>query len=75
MKLQVKVIPKARNNFIKKEGEIFKIHLTAPALDGKANKALIKFLAEYFHIKLAQIEIIKGLQSRHKIVNIKNHEL
>lgn len=49
-----------------------KIRLQAPPADGKANKALIQFLAQIFAVRKNQIEIKQGLQSRHKTVLI-NH--
>ena len=70
MKIQVKVTPGAKNNLWKEEGDIIKIYLTAPALEGRANEALISFLAEHYGVKTAAIEILKGLKSRHKVVNI-----
>jgi len=71
MKIDVKVIPGARKNLIKQEGGMWKVHLSAPAVDGKANKALIVLLAEHFKVRKSQIEIIKGLKSRRKTINIK----
>ena len=70
MRLDVKVIPGARKNSLSEENGIFKVHLTAPAVDGKANAALIAFLAEHFDVKKRGIEIIKGLKSRRKTINI-----
>ena len=70
MKLQVKVIPGAKKKLWKEEGSIIKVYLTAPALEGRANDALIDFLAEHFGIKRSTIEIVKGLKSRNKVVNI-----
>jgi hypothetical protein len=70
MKIDVKVIPGAKKNCIKSEGTSLKIYLTAPPVDGKANKALIELLAEHFSVKKAQITITKGLQSRHKTISI-----
>ncbi len=70
MKIDVKVIPAAKRNFFKQEGEMIKIYLTAPPVDGKANKALIEFLAQHFCVKKAQITITKGLQSRNKTIII-----
>lgn len=72
MKLDVKVIAGARKNFLKQERELTKVYLTAPAIDGKANKALVEFLSEHFHVTKSAIEIIKGLKSRTKTINIKN---
>ena len=70
MIIKVKVIPSAKKNFIKKEGEILKVYLTAPAVDGKANEALVKSIAEHFSVRKSQVNIIKGLQYRQKIINI-----
>ena len=72
MEIEVKVIPNAKRNIISPEGQRYKIHLNAPAVDGKANEALIKFLAEHYQVRKNQIEITKGLKSRHKIIIIKD---
>jgi uncharacterized protein len=70
MQINVKVIPGAKKNLLKEENASYKVYLTAPPVEGKANKALIEFLAEYFKVKKNQIEITKGLKSRNKTVNI-----
>ncbi|MCR4338171.1 MAG: DUF167 domain-containing protein [Candidatus Omnitrophica bacterium] len=70
MNLNIKVIPGARKELIKEEGGIFKVYLTAPPVEGKANEALVRFLAGHFSVRKSQIEIIKGLKSRQKIVRI-----
>lgn len=59
MEIEVKVIPNAKRNIISPEGQRYKIHLNAPAVDGKANEALIKFLAEHYQVRKNQIEITK----------------
>lgn len=66
MKLEVKVVPNAKRNEIKGE----KIYLNAPAIEGKANEALVEFLAEHYGVKRRQVRIIKGLKSRSKVVEI-----
>ena len=70
MKIDVKVIPAAKKNHIKQEGDLWKIYLKAPAIDGKANKSLIALLAEHFDVRKGQIEIIKGLKLKRKTINI-----
>ena len=71
MKLtNVKVIPNAKKNNVSEDQGKFKVHLIASAVDGKANKALIKVLAEYFKIKKRDIKIIRGTKSREKVVEI-----
>lgn len=51
-------------------GDALKIKLSAPPVEGKANKVLLKFLAERFQVPLRQISIKQGAQSRHKVVEI-----
>jgi uncharacterized protein (TIGR00251 family) len=70
MIFNVRVIPKASRNLIKKEESIFKVYLTSPATDGLANKHLIRLLSEYCGVKKYDIRIIKGEKSKDKIVEI-----
>mgnify|MGYP003289472086 FL=1 len=43
-----------------------KIDINAPAIDGKANTALINFLAKFLHIRKSAIKILSGETSREK---------
>ncbi|HAM39104.1 MAG TPA: hypothetical protein DCP53_06910 [Elusimicrobia bacterium] len=70
MTIEIKVIPNARKNEIKEENGKYKIYLNAPAVDGKANKKLIEFLAEHYKIRKSSIFIKRGEKSRHKIIQI-----
>ncbi len=70
MNIQVKVIPQARKTLIKEENGLLKVYLTQPALEGRANEALIDALAEHFSVRHSEIRIIKGLKSRLKTINI-----
>lgn len=47
-----------------------KVRITAPPVDGKANRHLIKYLAELFRVSKSQIIIEKGESSKHKQVRI-----
>jgi len=68
----VKVVPRARKNQIAgMAGDAFKIRLNAPPVEGKANDALIGFLAEELGISRAQIEIAAGHSTRHKVVRVR----
>lgn len=51
-------------------GDGLKVKLTAPPVDGAANRQLIEILAKYFKVKKASIRIIKGQQSKNKAVEI-----
>ena len=50
--------------------ERLKIRVRATATDGAANKCLIKYLATEFNVAKSQVELVKGLTSRHKTVAI-----
>lgn len=65
------MIPNAKKNKIIKFGDGFKIYLTAPPVEGKANKAALEALAEYLGLKRSQLEIAKGERSRDKTVIIR----
>jgi len=68
--LAIRVIPNAKQNKIVDEGERLKVYLTAPAVDGRANKALIALLAEHFGVRKSSISIIRGEKSRDKVIQI-----
>lgn len=51
-------------------GDALKVRLAAPALEGKANEALLRFMAERFGVPLRNVELVRGAQSRHKMVRI-----
>jgi hypothetical protein len=49
--------------------------LTAPALEGKANEAAVRLIAEFFEISRTRVKLISGEKSRHKIFEIVGLEL
>jgi len=51
-------------------GGALKVRLAAPPIDGRANEALLKYLAGLFDVPLRQVELKQGEQSRHKVVSI-----
>jgi len=68
---KVKVQPKAsRNEFAGLYQDALKIRLTAPPVEGKANKALIYFLADWLGVKKSQVEIVSGQLSKIKIIKV-----
>lgn len=60
----------ARSEFAGKHGERLKVRLAARAVDGKANQALIEFLAAHFGVPKSSVRIQSGLKSRRKRVLI-----
>jgi hypothetical protein len=49
---------------------LLKVKLTSAPVDGRANAELIKLLANYFNTAKSNVEIIKGLTGRKKLVTI-----
>lgn len=70
MVIKVKVFPCARINQISREGNFFKVKITAPAEKGKANKALVNALSEHFGVSKSQVVIMTGEKSRVKEIEI-----
>jgi uncharacterized protein (TIGR00251 family) len=60
----------ARSEFAGKHGERIKVRLAAPAHEGKANAALVEFLADYYQVPRRNVRIESGLKSRRKRVVI-----
>jgi uncharacterized protein (TIGR00251 family) len=59
-----------RSEFAGRHGERIKLRLAAPPVEGKANAALIEFLAEYFGVPRRNVTILAGVKSRSKRVAI-----
>jgi uncharacterized protein (TIGR00251 family) len=69
--LSVRVHPGARKNGVTGvHADALKIALTAPPADGKANEALIAFVADALRVPRARIVIVSGLTSRAKMIRI-----
>ncbi len=69
--LAVKVVPRARRDEIAGvEGQALKVRLNAPPVEGKANEALVKFLAARLGVKRTEVEILRGETARHKLVRV-----
>jgi uncharacterized protein (TIGR00251 family) len=65
--LRVKIQPgSSRNQIVGVFGDVLKVKITAPPIDGRANKLLQKFLGRQFKVPAGRVSIIKGLSSRDK---------
>lgn len=71
MKLTVRITPNAKKSEIVGEFDgALKIKIAAPALEGKANDELIRFLAEYYGVPRSRVTILRGETARIKVVAI-----
>jgi uncharacterized protein len=52
-------------------GDALKIRLAAPPIEGRANEALLRFIADLFKVPLRDVELKQGGQSRHKRVEVR----
>lgn len=69
--LKVYLQPKSsRNEIVGPYRDGIKVKVTAPPIEGKANEALIRFLAKELGISSSYIEILKGHHSREKTLKI-----
>ncbi len=72
--MKVYVQPKSsKNEVVGPYRDGIKVKVTAPPVEGKANEALIKFLAKEFKISASSVEILKGHNSREKMIMIKDN--
>ncbi|WP_297276080.1 DUF167 domain-containing protein [uncultured Brachyspira sp.] len=74
MNIEVKVTAGAKSNSFKFENGVHSIRIMAKAIDGKANKAIIDFLADELNIKKRDAEILKGEKNSKKIIAININE-
>jgi uncharacterized protein (TIGR00251 family) len=71
VRLRVRVQPRAsRSEIAGVHGDELRIRLQAPPVDGAANEALVRFLAEALGAPRSAVEIVSGLASRSKTVVI-----
>jgi uncharacterized protein YggU (UPF0235/DUF167 family) len=74
--VSVRLTPKSSSNrigntrFLPSGEEQLIIYVTTVPEDGKANKAMIQLLAKHFNVASSRITILKGHNSRSKIINI-----
>ena len=70
-RLHLIVSPGAKRNDLERQPDgVLRVHLTAPATDGKANRALLILLAERFQVPKSLISITRGAASRHKVIEV-----
>lgn len=72
MRIEVKVIARAsRCEVIPQNNNQFKVKLTRPALEGKANEQLREVLAAHFKTSKSAVQIISGEHNSIKRIEIK----
>jgi len=62
----------ARNEIVGLQGDALKIRLTAPPVEGAANKMCIELLAKSLKVRKSDVEIIRGQSSRAKKILVRS---
>ena len=71
MKIFVKAKPNAKKESIKKiDGINFFVAVKEPPIKGKASKAIVRALAEYFGVAPSAVRLVSGFSSKQKIFEI-----
>ena len=69
--LELKTIPNAPRTAVAGWlGDALKVKVHAPALEGRANDALLEFLAEELGVHRRAVTLVRGDKSRHKVVRV-----
>ncbi|MBI3188613.1 MAG: YggU family protein [Gammaproteobacteria bacterium] len=69
--LNIKVQPRAsKDELAEILGDSLKVRITAPPVDGAANKHLIAFLAKIFKVSKSQVTLISGETGREKRLRV-----
>ena len=71
VRLRIRVVPNAKKSAFAgyRDNELL-LRLNAPPLDGRANKAAVEFVAEFFGVSRSSVSLVSGEKSRHKIFEI-----
>ncbi len=71
LRIAVHVQPGARTTEVVGEiGDVLKIRLNAPPVDGKANDALIAFMADKLQVRQRDVRVIRGQTHRQKLLEV-----
>ena len=71
IEIAVRAVPGAKKSAIADIGnDHVRIRLAAPAVEGKANEALVRFVAEWFGVRATSVELVSGEKGRVKRLRI-----
>ncbi|MGB7631657.1 MAG: DUF167 domain-containing protein [Candidatus Deferrimicrobium sp.] len=69
--VSIRVVPRSSKEGVAGfEGGVVRIRLNAPPVEGKANEALVRFLAEAVGVPRSRITLITGVRGRSKVVRV-----
>ena len=71
-KIYIKIKPNSKKGPLveKLTADSFVVYVREPAVDGRANAALIRILADYLYTSPSRLSIVRGHTSRDKVIEI-----
>jgi len=70
-KLTIRVSPNAsKSEIVSRDRDGWKVRLAAPPVDGRANEALVRLLADEFDCAPSEIRVVRGHTGKVKVVEI-----
>ncbi len=76
IELSLQIQPRSsRNQIVGLQGERLKVKLTAPPIEGAANKCCCEYFAKLLHIAKSQVELLSGDKSRQKKILLREVDL
>ena len=70
MKISLRVRPNSSREEVTPEGDLLIVKVKEPPLEGRANRAVIRLLAERFGVPTSRVSILSGLRRKEKVVEI-----
>lgn len=74
MKVSVQVKPGSKKGPLVQaslDGHLL-VYIREPAVEGKANAAVVKLISEYYNVPKSSVKIVEGYKSRNKVISIEN---
>ncbi|MDY6835193.1 MAG: DUF167 domain-containing protein [Chloroflexota bacterium] len=70
MKYRIRVTANSSSEEVYQDEDMILVRVKSPSREGKANDAVIKLLAKYFHVPQNSVRIVSGHKGRNKVVEI-----
>ncbi|MBI2637173.1 MAG: YggU family protein [Parcubacteria group bacterium] len=70
-RITIKITPRSKENkIVGLKNGILRVRIAAPPVEGKANRALVAFLADAWGVSRPSIRIVQGETSREKVLEV-----
>lgn len=71
MKISIVVKPNARKEGVEKLADgTLRVAVNAPPVEGRANEAVIRVVAEHFGVAKSTVRVVAGMRGKKKVIEI-----